>query len=80
MATTRTMTLLCSTCGGPHQHRLMTPQEQARAKQQLGLRAVYDLWLCENVVDAESGRRCRTLRRWGRTNPFPSPVKLLPPE
>jgi len=80
MATPRTLTLSCSTCKGKHPHRQLTGGEEAKAKEQLGLRAVYDFWLCENVVDAETGRRCRTLRRHLNENPFPEPVKLLPPE
>ncbi|CAL9538854.1 MULTISPECIES: hypothetical protein [Streptomyces] len=50
------------------------------AKRQLGLRAVHDFWICENVVDTETGGQCRTLRRWAQIRPFPKPVKLLPPD
>ncbi|MBT3153459.1 hypothetical protein HTV45_21760 [Streptomyces sp. CHD11] len=80
MATPRTLTLSCSTCGGRHQHRQLTAKEEGRAKEQLGLRAVHDFWLCENVVDPATGERCRTLRRHLNEKPFPGHVKLLPPD
>ncbi|MER7737214.1 hypothetical protein ABTX34_02575 [Streptomyces sp. NPDC096538] len=80
MATPRRLTLECSTCGGRHPHRLLSREEEGPAKQQLGLRAVYDFWICENVLDAETGTQCRNLRRYGQVKPFPKPVKLLPPD
>ncbi|WP_406722813.1 hypothetical protein OG968_23025 [Streptomyces althioticus] len=80
MATPRRLTLECSTCGGPHPHRLLNREEEAAAKRQLGLRATYDFWICENVVDTDTGAQCRTMRRYVAVKPFPKPVKLLPPD
>lgn len=70
----------CSTCRGEHRHRQLTRAEEEKAREQLGLTAVYDFWLCENVTDPETGAQCRNLRRYLRWKPFPEPVKLLPTE
>ncbi|MET9153628.1 hypothetical protein ABZX82_20500 [Streptomyces griseoflavus] len=78
MATPRTRTLSCPTCKGRHPHRQLTVAEQARAKEQLGLRAVHEFWMCVNVLDADAGTLCRNLRRPFQQRPFPEPVKLLP--
>ncbi|MEZ0158522.1 hypothetical protein ACFY83_21260 [Streptomyces althioticus] len=80
MATPRRLTLRCSTCRDLHPHRQLTREEEAAAKRQLGLRATYDFWICENVVDTDTGAQCRTMRRYVAVKPFPKPVKLLPPD
>ncbi|WP_431998493.1 hypothetical protein [Streptomyces fungicidicus] len=80
MATPRTLTLACSTCKGEHRHRLLTGEEQEKARAQLGLKAVYDFWLCENVLDPDTGAQCRNLRRYLQLKPFIEPVKLAPLE
>ncbi|MDT0395880.1 MULTISPECIES: hypothetical protein [Streptomyces] len=80
MTTSRRRTLPCGTCKGEHEHRLLTGEEQTRARKQLDRKVAYDLWLCVNVVDPETGKECRTLRLPFVRDPFPAPVRLLPPE
>ncbi|MFD6325826.1 hypothetical protein ACFWOL_23795 [Streptomyces sp. NPDC058442] len=80
MTTPRTMKLPCWTCDADQQHRQLDKAEQDWLKERLGRTGVNEFWLCENVLDPDTGRRCRNLRTGFVMKPFPKAVRVPVPE
>ncbi|WP_306190149.1 MULTISPECIES: hypothetical protein [unclassified Streptomyces] len=73
-------TYYCHTCDADQPHRKLSAAEAAMLKERLGRNSVNEFWICEAVLDAETGEQCRNLRTGGNKKPFPRPIKLPVPE
>lgn len=73
-------TFPCYTCGTDQPHRKLNPAEAAMLKERLGRNSVHDFWICEAVLDAETGKQCRNLRTGWKVKPFDRPIRLPVPE
>ncbi|MGW0082951.1 hypothetical protein [Streptomyces sp. NPDC003393] len=73
-------TYYCHTCDADQPHRKLNAAEAAVLKERLGRNSVHEFWICEAVLDAETGRQCRNLRTGGNKKPFARPIKLPVPE
>lgn len=80
MTTLRTKKYPCSTCDAEQPHRQLNRAEQQQLKERLGRAAVSEFWICENVLDPDTGKQCRNLRTGWLMKPFPKPIRLPAPE
>ncbi|MDT3724508.1 hypothetical protein ROS62_06245 [Streptomyces sp. DSM 41972] len=80
MATQRTMTHSCWTCGSDQPHRLLTKKEEDWLKERLGRKGVSEFRLCVNVLDPDTGKQCRNLRTGFTEKPFAKPIKVPVPD
>lgn len=66
----------CWTCKAEQQHRQLTKAEEDWLKERLGRAKVGEFWLCENVLDPETGKQCRNLRKGFDKKPFDTPIRV----
>ncbi|MFD7699392.1 hypothetical protein [Streptomyces caelestis] len=76
MATQRTTTEFCWTCGSEQPHRRLGKAEEEALKERLGRASVSEFRLCVNVLDPDTGKQCRNLRTGWDKKPFTPPIKL----